>query len=75
MDDLVQSEAAVELRRIGSGASAGAAKLPLLTPSIGKPMLATESSNEYTHPQIPDNPTSDGTGWTVEPPAYASPFN
>ena len=41
---------------------------------IGKPLIATESSNDFTHPQIPDHPSGDPFGYTLEPPAYASPF-
>ena len=42
---------------------------------IGEAVLASESSNDYTHPQIEDLPTSDPWGGTIEPPAYASPVN
>jgi hypothetical protein len=42
---------------------------------IGKPLLGTESSNEYTHPVIDENPTTDVNTFGIEPPAYASPFN
>jgi len=45
---------------------------------IGQHLLLTESSNEYTHPDIPDNPDNNPFGpgvWGIEPPAYASPIN
>ena len=43
---------------------------------IGQHLLLTESSNEYTHPDIPDNPSDNPfSGATIEPPAYASPVN
>jgi hypothetical protein len=42
---------------------------------IGEHSLVGESSNEFTHPPIPDNPDSDTWAPAVEPPAYASPFN
>lgn len=41
---------------------------------IGKPLLATESSNEYTHPNLDEQPTVNANA-DIEPPAYASPFN
>lgn len=40
----------------------------------GERLLLTESSNEYTHPDLPDGPM-ETFGTTIEPPAYASPFN
>lgn len=42
---------------------------------IGQPLLSTESSNTFTHPQIPDDPNGNTFGGQLEPPAYASPFN
>jgi hypothetical protein len=43
---------------------------------IGEPITnGFESSNTYTHPEIPDDPTKGFTGNQVEPPAYASPYN
>ena len=42
---------------------------------IGEHLLVTESSNTWTHPDIPDNPSFDNWGIAVEPPAYASPVN
>ena len=38
---------------------------------------ALESSNGYTAPPIPDTPYGNpwGAGGTIEPPAYASPFD
>lgn len=43
---------------------------------IGKPLLATESSNDYTHPEIVDQPPVPGSLENeIEPPAYASPVN
>ena len=44
---------------------------------MGQALLSTESSNEYTHPDIPDSPGDNpfGGGWSLEPPAYASPVN
>lgn len=40
----------------------------------GERLLLTESSNTYTHPDLPDGPY-ETFGTTIEPPAYASPFN
>jgi hypothetical protein len=44
---------------------------------VGERLLVGESSNEFTHPTIPDDPNVNplGGATTVEPPAYASPFN
>lgn len=42
---------------------------------VGERVLATESSSEFTHPNIPDDPNTNTWGTSVEPPAYASPFN
>jgi hypothetical protein len=42
---------------------------------IGEPILqGSESSNSFTGPQAPDDPTK---GWNnpIEPPGYASPYN
>jgi hypothetical protein len=41
---------------------------------IGEPLLATDQSNDYTHPLIPDNPNTNPYGNGIEPPVYASPF-
>lgn len=43
---------------------------------VGEPELAGESSNVFTHPNFPDDPTQ-GNPFNpgVEPPGYASPFN
>ena len=42
---------------------------------IGEPLqLGSESSNSFTGPQAPDDPTK-GFGTEIEPPSYASPFN
>lgn len=41
---------------------------------IGEKLLVTESSNEYTHPDIPEQPGGFVNG-EIEPPAYASPFD
>ena len=41
---------------------------------IGEKLLVTESSNEFTHPDIPEQPPGFADG-TIEPPAYASPFD
>lgn len=40
---------------------------------VGEKVLVTELSNEYTHPDIPDQPTFENE--EIEPPAYASPFD
>ncbi len=42
---------------------------------IGEHLLLTESSNDWTHPAIIDNPGANPWGVAVEPPAYASPVN
>ena len=42
---------------------------------MGATSLGNESSNTYTHPDIPDSPTNNPYGGQFEPPAYASPFN
>lgn len=43
---------------------------------IGEKLLITESSNDYTHPDIPGSPVNDPYGSNpMEPPAYASPFD
>jgi hypothetical protein len=42
---------------------------------IGEKLLITESSNEYTHPDIGTNPTDNPFPGELEPPAYASPFD
>jgi hypothetical protein len=45
---------------------------------VGQHLLLTESSNDFTHPDIPDSPDNNPWGpgaWTIEPPAYASPVN
>jgi hypothetical protein len=45
---------------------------------IGEPLTFSggESSNSFTGPSAPDNPTGSGFGnHPIEPPAYASPFN
>jgi hypothetical protein len=43
---------------------------------IGEPLLGGESSNSFTHPDVPYDPTTANPwGTVVEPPAYASPFN
>lgn len=36
---------------------------------------SSESSNSFTGPQAPDDPTKGFTGKQLEPPGYASPFN
>ena len=42
---------------------------------IGEPIIqGSESSNSFTGPQAPDDPTK-GFGNPIEPPGYASPFN
>lgn len=41
---------------------------------IGEKLLVTESSNEYTHPDIPEQPEGTVNG-ELEPPAYASPYD
>ncbi|HEX2689707.1 MAG TPA: hypothetical protein VHN14_23980 [Kofleriaceae bacterium] len=35
----------------------------------------SESSNSFTGPKAPDDPTKGFTGGQLEPPGYASPFN
>jgi hypothetical protein len=43
---------------------------------IGEPIAqGSESSNSFTGPQIPDDPTKGFGGGPIEPPVYASPFN
>jgi hypothetical protein len=43
---------------------------------IGEPLQAGgESSNGFTGPQAPDDPTKGFGGGEIEPPVYASPFN
>jgi len=43
---------------------------------IGEPIAqGSESSNSFTGPQIPDDPTKGFGGGLIEPPVYASPFN
>ncbi len=43
---------------------------------IGEPITqGGESSNSFTGPQAPDDPTRGFTGGQLEPPGYASPFN
>ncbi len=62
------SVAASEVKRLREAAEA----------CVGHPLLATDTANSYTHPDLPDNPTQDpggGTVITIEPPGYASPYN
>lgn len=40
---------------------------------IGEKLMLSESANDYTHPDIPDDPGVDPFGGAIEPPAYASP--
>jgi hypothetical protein len=43
---------------------------------IGEPITqGGESSNSFTGPQAPDDPTKGFTGNGLEPPSYASPYN
>lgn len=45
---------------------------------VGEPESGNESSNSYTHPDIPDDPFQGPDPFTtgpVEPPGYASPFS
>jgi len=43
---------------------------------IGEPITqGGESSNSFTGPQAPDDPTKGFTGGQLEPPGYASPYN
>ena len=43
---------------------------------IGEQLLSTESSNQWAHPDIPDNPGLNTWGvGEIEPPAYASPID
>ena len=43
---------------------------------IGEPIIqGSESSNSFTGPQAPDDPTKGFGGNPIEPPGYASPFN
>ena len=43
---------------------------------IGEPIAqGSESSNSFTGPQIPDDPTKGFGGGPIEPPVYASPYN
>ena len=41
----------------------------------GEPTLSTESTNGWTHPEVPDDPFANPFGDYIEPPGYASPFN
>ena len=41
---------------------------------VGEPTLETESTNSWTHPNVPDDPFTNPFGQYVEPPAYATPF-
>ena len=43
---------------------------------IGEPITFSggESSNSFTGPTAPDDPTKGNSGNTIEPPAYASPY-
>lgn len=43
---------------------------------IGEPVtIGSESSNSFTGPTAPDDPSKGFTGKEIEPPGYASPFN
>jgi hypothetical protein len=42
---------------------------------IGEPILGEESTNSYTHPDIPDPDGTNPWGEVFEPPVYASPMN
>jgi hypothetical protein len=43
---------------------------------IGEPVtIGSESSNSFSGPTVPDDPTKGFAGKTIEPPGYASPFN
>ena len=47
---------------------------------MGEPELGEQSTNSFTAPDIPDDPTTDlpfddFPGLTVEPPVYASPYS
>lgn len=45
---------------------------------VGEPDLGSESSNSFTHPDVPDDPFQGPEPWgdsTVEAPGYASPFS
>jgi len=43
---------------------------------IGEPIgTGGESSNSFTGPTLPDDPTKGFTGNQIEPPGYASPYN
>ena len=43
---------------------------------IGEPIAqGSESSNSFSGPQIPDDPTKGFGGGPIEPPVYASPYN
>ncbi|MCW5800899.1 MAG: hypothetical protein KIT31_00690 [Deltaproteobacteria bacterium] len=42
---------------------------------VGESVLATESNSGYTAPDMPDSPYVHPFGTSLEPPAYASPFN
>jgi hypothetical protein len=62
------SQAAAEVKKLREAAEG----------CVGHPLLATDTANEFTHPDLPDNPTDDpggGTVMTIEPPGYASPYN
>ena len=43
---------------------------------IGEPVqTGGDSSNSFTGPDMPDDPTKGFTGPDLEPPGYASPYN
>jgi hypothetical protein len=43
---------------------------------IGEPVqTGGDSSNSFTGPQSPDDPTKGFNGGPIEPPSYASPFD
>ena len=42
---------------------------------IGEPLLGSESTNSFTHPDIYDPTGTSPWGATFEPPVYASPMN
>jgi len=42
---------------------------------IGEPVTSSDSSNSFTAPQMPDDPSKGFGGGGIEPPSYASPFD
>lgn len=62
--------------RVATSASAVQGMREEANGCIGEPELNAESANDFTQPEIPDDPTL-GLPFDIElePPAYASPYN